>query len=176
VMTLFRPALERHRLGWTGLSARMAKAEAHRRNGEGPSSWLAANLSSAEVLPSPNAKAVRWCCMTPLSQQSDGVLAAGALVHLVAELQALRGEMGRAAPNASDMAQHLCELLGDQGAHHCGTATVPFDGRNLDPEATSRNGRDEDPRSSTSPRTLADFASVGRGHTKPGGSRQWEER
>jgi hypothetical protein len=35
------------------------------------------------------------------SQQSDGILAAGALVHLVAELQALRAEIERAASSAS---------------------------------------------------------------------------
>jgi hypothetical protein len=62
-----------------------------------------------------------------LSQQSDGVLAAGALVHLVTELQALRGEIERAASSASDMAQHLRELLGGQGAHLRGTVTVRFD-------------------------------------------------
>jgi hypothetical protein len=38
------------------------------------------------------------------SQQSDGILAAGALVHLVAELRALRGEIERAASSASEMA------------------------------------------------------------------------
>ena len=61
------------------------------------------------------------------SQQSDGVLAAGALVHLVAELQALRGEIQRAASNASDMAHHLRELLGVRGTHDRGTVTVRFD-------------------------------------------------
>jgi len=61
------------------------------------------------------------------SQQSDGVLAAGALVHLVRELQALRGEIERAASSASDMAHHLRELLGDRGSHDRGTITVRFD-------------------------------------------------
>ena len=60
------------------------------------------------------------------SQQSDGILAAGALVHLVAELQALRGEIERAASSASDVAHQLRELLGDRGAHW-GTVTVRFD-------------------------------------------------
>jgi len=61
------------------------------------------------------------------SQQSDGILAAGALVHLVAELQTLRGEIERAALSASDVANHLQELLGDRGAHNRGTVTVRFD-------------------------------------------------
>jgi hypothetical protein len=61
------------------------------------------------------------------SQQSDGILAAGALVHLVAELQALRGEIERAASSASDMARHLRELLGDRGALDRGAVTVRFD-------------------------------------------------
>jgi hypothetical protein len=60
-------------------------------------------------------------------QQSDGILAAGALVHLVAELQALRGEIERAASSASDMAHYLRELLGDRGAHDRGTVMVRFD-------------------------------------------------
>jgi hypothetical protein len=61
------------------------------------------------------------------SQQSDGLLAAGALVHLVAELQTLRGEIERAASSASDMAHHLRELLLDRRAHDRGTVTVRFD-------------------------------------------------
>src|SRR5207245_6833143 len=61
------------------------------------------------------------------SQESDGFLAAAALVHLVAELQTLRGEIERAALGASDMAHHLRELLGDRGAHDRGTVTVRFD-------------------------------------------------
>ena len=60
-------------------------------------------------------------------QQSDGILAAGALVHLMAELQTLRGEIERAASSASDMAHHLRELLLDRGTHHRGTVTVRFD-------------------------------------------------
>ncbi len=61
------------------------------------------------------------------SQQSDGILAAGALVHLVAELQALRGEIERSASSASDLAHHLRELLGDRGAHDRDTVMVRFD-------------------------------------------------
>ncbi len=61
------------------------------------------------------------------SQQSDGLLAAGALVHLVAELQTLRGEIECAASSASDMAHHLRELLLDREAHDRGTVTVRFD-------------------------------------------------
>ncbi len=61
------------------------------------------------------------------SQQSDGIVAAGALVHLVVELQALRGEVERAASSASDMADHLRELLADRGAHDRGTVTIRFD-------------------------------------------------
>ena len=61
------------------------------------------------------------------SQQSDGILAAGAPVHLMAELQALRGEIECAASSASDIAQHLRELLGDRGAHDRSTVTVRFD-------------------------------------------------
>jgi hypothetical protein len=49
------------------------------------------------------------------SQQSDGHLAAGALEHLVTELQTLRDEIERAASSTSDMARHLRELLDDQG-------------------------------------------------------------
>ena len=61
------------------------------------------------------------------SQQSDGILAAGALVHLVAELQALRGEIDRAASSTCNVAQHLRELLRDRAAHHLGSVTVRFD-------------------------------------------------
>ena len=61
------------------------------------------------------------------SQQSDGILAAGALVHLMAELQTLRGEIERAASSASDMAHYLRELLVDRGAHDRGTVTIRFD-------------------------------------------------
>jgi len=61
------------------------------------------------------------------SQQSDGILAAGALVHLVAELHALRSEIERAASSTSNVAQHLRELLGDPGRHHLGSVTVRFD-------------------------------------------------
>ena len=61
------------------------------------------------------------------SQQSDGILAAGTLVYLVSELQTLRGEIERAASSASDMANHLGELLGDRVAHDQGTVTVRFD-------------------------------------------------
>jgi hypothetical protein len=35
----------RHRAGWMRPCALMAKSQTHRRNEEGPSSWLAANLS-----------------------------------------------------------------------------------------------------------------------------------
>ena len=58
--------------------------------------------------------------------ESDGLLSAGALVHLMAELQTLRGEIERAASSASDMAHHLRELLVDRGAHDRGTATIRF--------------------------------------------------
>ena len=61
------------------------------------------------------------------SQQSDGLLAAGALVHLVAELQTLRGGIERAASSASEMSHHLRELLGSQGAHDQGTFTIRLD-------------------------------------------------
>jgi hypothetical protein len=61
------------------------------------------------------------------SQQSDGILAAGALVHLVAELQVLRGEIERAASSASDIAHHLRELLDDRGEHDRASVTVRFD-------------------------------------------------
>ena len=61
------------------------------------------------------------------SQQSDGILAAAALVHLVAEPQTLRGEIERTASSASDLAHHLRELLGDRGAHDRDTVMVRFD-------------------------------------------------
>jgi hypothetical protein len=61
------------------------------------------------------------------SQQSDGILAAGALVHLVAELQTLRGGIERSASSAFDVANHLRELIGNQGARHRGSVTVRFD-------------------------------------------------
>ena len=61
------------------------------------------------------------------SQQSDGILAAGALVHLVAEVQALRGEIENVASSASDIAHHLRELLDDRGAHDRGPITVRLD-------------------------------------------------
>jgi hypothetical protein len=61
------------------------------------------------------------------SQQSDGILAAGALVSFVAELQALRGEIECAASSASDMAHHLRELLDDRGTHERGIVMVRFD-------------------------------------------------
>jgi hypothetical protein len=41
--------------------------------------------------------------------------------------QALRGEINGAASSASDVAQHLRELLDDRGALDPGTITVRFD-------------------------------------------------
>jgi hypothetical protein len=111
----------------------MAKSETHRRNEEGPlimASRELITLTSAEVRALAErlrARATSVMLHDAPSQQSDGILAAGALVHLVAELQALRGEIERAASSASDMAHHLRELLGDRGAHHRGTVTVRFD-------------------------------------------------
>jgi len=61
------------------------------------------------------------------SQQSDGILAAGALVHLVAQLQTLRGEIEHAASGTAELAQHLRELLGDRALHHRGAVIVRFD-------------------------------------------------
>jgi hypothetical protein len=61
------------------------------------------------------------------SQQSDGILAAGALVHLVTELQTLRRGIERAASSASEVAHHLRELLGSRGARDRGTVTVRLD-------------------------------------------------
>jgi hypothetical protein len=61
------------------------------------------------------------------SQQSDGPSPPGRWVHLVAELQALRGQIERVASSASDMARHLRELLGDRRAHDRSTFTIRFD-------------------------------------------------
>jgi len=61
------------------------------------------------------------------SQQSDGILAAATLVHLVAELQTLRGEIEHAASSTSDVAQHLRKVLGNRGPHYRGAVTVRFD-------------------------------------------------
>lgn len=61
------------------------------------------------------------------SQQSDGILAAGALLHLVAELKTLRGGIERAASSTSNVAGHLRELLDDRGAQHRGSVTIRFD-------------------------------------------------
>jgi hypothetical protein len=110
----------------------MAKSETHRRNEEGPfimASRELITLTSAQVRALAErlrARATSVMLHDAPSQQSDGILAAGALVHLVAELQALRGEIERAASSASDVAHHLRELLGDRGAHW-GTVTVRFD-------------------------------------------------
>jgi hypothetical protein len=60
-------------------------------------------------------------------QQSDGMLAAGVLVDLIAKLQVLRSEIERAASSASGIAHHLRELLHDRGAHDRGSITVRFD-------------------------------------------------
>jgi hypothetical protein len=56
------------------------------------------------------------------SQQSDGILAAGALLHLVADLRTLRGQIERAASSASEVAQHLRELLDDRGTFDRGAS------------------------------------------------------
>jgi hypothetical protein len=64
-------------------------------------------LTSAEVYALAErlrARATSVVLRDATSQQSDGILAAGALVHLVAELRALRGEIERAASSASEMA------------------------------------------------------------------------
>jgi hypothetical protein len=45
-------------------------------------------------------------------------------MHLVAELQVLRGEIERAASSAPEMAHHLRELLNDREAHDHATVTV----------------------------------------------------
>ena len=86
-------------------------------------------LTSAEVRALAErlrARAISVVLRDATSQQSDGMLAAGALVHLVAEMQTLRGEIERAASSASDMARHLREMLADRGAHDRGTVTVRF--------------------------------------------------
>ncbi len=75
-------------------------------------------LTSAEV--HALAERLRACASSVMlrgapSQQSDGILAAGVLVDLVAELQVPRGEIERAASSASDVAHHLRELLEDRG-------------------------------------------------------------
>ena len=132
-MALFSPALERHRLGWTRQCALMAKSETHRRNEEGPfimASRELITLTSAEVRALADRLRARSTSVVQRDapfQQSDGILAAAALVQLVAELQALRGEIERAASSASDITQHLRELLGDRGAHDRGTVMVRFD-------------------------------------------------
>jgi len=111
----------------------MAKSETHRRNEEGPfimASREPITLTSAEVhalAERLRARATSVVLRDATSQQSDGILAAGALVHLVAELQALRGEIKLAASSASDMAHHLRELLDDRGALDRGAVTVRFD-------------------------------------------------
>jgi hypothetical protein len=87
-------------------------------------------LTSAEVRAPAERLQARATSVLPYdvpSQQSDGILAAAALVHLVAELQTLRGEIEHAASSASDVAQHLRELLGDRGTLHRGAVTVRFD-------------------------------------------------
>jgi hypothetical protein len=111
----------------------MAKSETHRRNEEGPlimASRELITLTSAEarsLAERLRARATSVVLHDAPSQQSDGILAAGALVHLMAELQTLRGEIERAASSASDMAHHLRELLVDRGAHDRGTVTIRFD-------------------------------------------------
>jgi hypothetical protein len=111
----------------------MAKSKTHRRNEEGPfimASREPITLTSVEVRALAErlrARAASVVLRDAPSQQSDGILAAGALVHLVAELQTLRGEIERAASSTSNVAQHLRELLGDRAAHHLGSVTVRFD-------------------------------------------------
>jgi hypothetical protein len=63
------------------------------------------------------------------SQQGDGLLAAGALVHMVVELQAIRAEIERAAASTSDetTARYLRELLAGEGEHDAGVVTVRFE-------------------------------------------------
>jgi hypothetical protein len=111
----------------------MVMSETHRRNEEGPlimASREPTTLTSAEVRALAErlqARATSVLLHDAPSQQSDGILAAAALVHLVAELQTLRGEIERAASSTSDMAQHLRELLGDRGPLHRGAVTIRFD-------------------------------------------------
>src|SRR5258706_16139385 len=111
----------------------MAKSETHRRNEEGTlimASREPITLTSGEVRALAErlrARATSVMLHDAPSQQSDGIVAAGVLVHLVAELQTLRGEIERAASSASDMAHHLRELLLDREAHDRGTVTVRFD-------------------------------------------------
>src|SRR5258706_1065997 len=118
-MALSSPALEGHRPGWTRQCAQMAKSETHRRNEEGPlimASREPITLTSAEVRSLAErlrARATSLMLHDKPSQQSDGILAAGALEHLVAELQNLRGEIKRAASSASDMVFHW--LAGQSG-------------------------------------------------------------
>src|SRR5260221_6178557 len=108
-------------------------SETHRRNEEGPlimASRELITLTSTELRALAErlrARATSVMLDEAPSQQSDGILAAGALVHLVAELQTLRGEIEHAASSTSDVAQHLRELLGDRGALHRGAVTVRFD-------------------------------------------------
>src|SRR6266853_4389537 len=89
-MALSSPALEGHLPGWTRPCAQMAKSETHRRNEEGPlimASRELITLTSAEVRALAErlrARATSVVLRDAPSQQSDGILAAGALVHLVA--------------------------------------------------------------------------------------------
>jgi len=61
------------------------------------------------------------------SQQSDSLLAAHALLHLLMELQTLRDEVHRVAQGMSDQtaAQKLWDALA--GPHHASLVAVRFD-------------------------------------------------
>src|SRR6266446_939853 len=102
-MALLSPALERHRVGWTWQCAQLAKSETHRRNEEGHfimASRELITLTSAEMRALAErlrARAISVMLHDAPSQQSDGILAAGALVDLVTELQTLRRGIERAA-------------------------------------------------------------------------------
>ena len=76
------------------------------------------------------------------SHQSGGILAAGALLHLVTEVHTSRGEVERAASSASNVGDDLRELLGDRAADNRGTVTVRPDLRSLvEPDLSSRRPR-----------------------------------
>jgi hypothetical protein len=90
------------------------------------------NLSVAEVRALADrlqARAISAFSVDAPSQQGDGLLAAAALLHLVIELQTLRGEIDRIATLCTDeeAARALFDALTERGEHHSGLVAIRFD-------------------------------------------------
>jgi hypothetical protein len=75
------------------------------------------------------ARATSQFVVGPASQQSDGILAAAVITHLIVELQELRSKVALAAESCSDevTARTLRDALTERDPHQRGVIRVRFE-------------------------------------------------